>query len=333
MRGENNRVTFVMPAYNAADYIGEAIDSLIAQSVADWKLIVVNDGSTDTTPAIARHYSDNDDRISVIDSLNPSGCVYQPRKKGILAADTEWVSPLDADDAIEPTYLERLLEVRDRFQADIVYPTMWRMDSRNPHIITPKEPSLLNTAFTGRDAVKFTLDGWRINCNGGVIRKSVYEEAFEKFDSSLTYRYSDELLTRQIISLAPCIAFSDAKYFYRLNDNSITQKKSIKNFEILKNHKALISFTEELYGKESEEYLLAQKQNFHGIFDQLRLMNKYRLKGEEKKSVLSMMEENRSLADFQLLEGRVSPRYAFLLKLGLFPASLGVKLYDILKRD
>ena len=61
-------VSVMMPAYNAESYIGQAIDSLFSQTYANWELIVVNDGSTDGTAAVAGHYSDP--RIQLVNQEN-----------------------------------------------------------------------------------------------------------------------------------------------------------------------------------------------------------------------------------------------------------------------
>lgn len=62
-------ISIVMPAFNAAPYIGAAIDSVLAQTYPGWELVIVNDGSTDDTLAIADSYSLKDNRIRVF-SMN-----------------------------------------------------------------------------------------------------------------------------------------------------------------------------------------------------------------------------------------------------------------------
>ena len=61
-------ISIMMPAYNAEDYIGEAIDSVLAQSYSNWELIIVNDGSEDKTADIAAKYTDR--RIKVFHQAN-----------------------------------------------------------------------------------------------------------------------------------------------------------------------------------------------------------------------------------------------------------------------
>ncbi|MDE6805993.1 MAG: glycosyltransferase, partial [Muribaculaceae bacterium] len=67
------QVTFIIPAYNAADYLRQAVKSILDQTCSDWKLIIVDDGSTDATPAIADACAGSDARISVIHHPAPSG--------------------------------------------------------------------------------------------------------------------------------------------------------------------------------------------------------------------------------------------------------------------
>ncbi len=115
--------------------------------------------------------------------------------------------------------------------ADIVYPTMHYGDE-SEHTITPLDKELYAGSHKGKECVKLTLNGWRINCNGGVIRKECYTDTFSTFGSSLTYSCADELLSRQLLFMTPTVAFSPAKYFYRPNCDSITRKNR-PNFSIL----------------------------------------------------------------------------------------------------
>ncbi len=100
-------VSIIIPAYNVAAYIRESIDSVLAQTISDWELIVVNDGSMDDTTAIVRNY--NDLRIMLIEQDNAG--VSAARNAGIAKAKGEFVAVLDADDGWMPTNLEEKLNV------------------------------------------------------------------------------------------------------------------------------------------------------------------------------------------------------------------------------
>lgn len=92
----------MMPAFNAAAYIGTAIESALAQSFPDWELIVVNDGSTDATGEIAAGY--RDPRIQVITQANAGEATA--RNTALAAMHGKYVAFLDADDAFLPDHLQ-----------------------------------------------------------------------------------------------------------------------------------------------------------------------------------------------------------------------------------
>lgn len=320
-------VTFVMPAYNVAPFIKEAVASLKSQNESNWRLIIVDDGSTDATLEVAERLAKEDERLKVLSMGSASGSAYQPRKRAILEAETEWVAPLDADDWVDADYLSKLLEIQRLTCADIVYPTMWNPGDaeKEPSVTTPLDTELLNRPFSGRDCIRYTLDGWRINCNGGIIRRELYLKAFGMFDSSVSYSCADELLGRQLLSITPRVTLSDARYFYRPNEDSITRKQSGKLFELLINTQALIPFVKDIYGKDSEEYLLAQRQNFHGYFDAVNLFNKFDFSREDRLYGLNLIKKAKSMIDRKILKGRVSPRYMALLPFGVNATRIALK--------
>lgn len=326
-------VTFIMPAFNAGDYIAEAIESILAQTVEDWKLIIVNDGSSDDTLDISERYAEKDNRIRVI-SQAASGSVYQPRKRGILEADTSIVSPLDADDWIEPEYLDKLLKRKNETGANIVYPVMYKYkNSENKFTPCLKDFSIYDLVYTGKECVKFTLDGWRINCNGGLIDKNLYEYCFDIYNSEVTYGFADELLTRQLLFNAPRVAFSLAKYFYRENEVSVTHAISPKLFEKLINTVELIKFTRENYGVDSEEYYLAHRENFLSYFDALVLKRKLKTHFKGNSYVLSLIRNAREAVEIPVIKNRISINLLAMFMGGDQVAYWGIALKDLIKRQ
>ncbi|MFO0848061.1 MAG: glycosyltransferase family A protein [Gemmataceae bacterium] len=104
-------VSVVIPLYNAAAYIGDAVRGVAAQTFPDWELIVVDDGSNDDSAAAAeraaRSHSIPADRFTLI--RKPNGGEPSARNAGIAVARGEWVANTDADDWWEPTKLEKQL--------------------------------------------------------------------------------------------------------------------------------------------------------------------------------------------------------------------------------
>ncbi len=102
------RVTAIVPVYNGAATIAEAIDSALAQSYRDLEVIVVNDGSTDATAEVLRRY---EGRIKVIDRKN--GGIAAARNTGVAASQSEYLAFLDCDDIWAPTMVERTVAALD----------------------------------------------------------------------------------------------------------------------------------------------------------------------------------------------------------------------------
>ncbi len=96
-------ISVIMPAFNAEEYIEEAIRSILDQTFQDYELIILNDGSTDKTLEIIRTFDDS--RIVLIDSDYNQGLVAQ-LNFGINAAQGQLIARMDADDACHPTRLQ-----------------------------------------------------------------------------------------------------------------------------------------------------------------------------------------------------------------------------------
>src|SRR5688572_7470320 len=99
-------LSVLMPAYNAARYIGPAIDSVLAQTVRALELLVIDDGSTDGTLALAQDYAKRDPRVRVV--TQPNAGIAHTLNRGLeLLAPAEWVFLMHADDVMMPNRLQR----------------------------------------------------------------------------------------------------------------------------------------------------------------------------------------------------------------------------------
>jgi len=113
------KVSVVIPCYNQGQYIDEAVDSVLSQTCRDFEIIIVNDGSTDeNTLQLLKNY--NKPKTRVIHTSNQG--LASARNNGIKEAKGEYILPLDADDKIEKTYLEKGVALLDENHAcGIVY--------------------------------------------------------------------------------------------------------------------------------------------------------------------------------------------------------------------
>ncbi len=100
-------VSIIMPAFNAARYIREALDNVLRQSYRNWECIIVNDGSTDDTRLIIETFIQSDSRFNLINTNN-SG-VSSARNTAVAHARGTYLFPLDADDKIHPECISRCI--------------------------------------------------------------------------------------------------------------------------------------------------------------------------------------------------------------------------------
>lgn len=114
----NKLVSIIVPVYNSVAFLDKCIQSITSQTYKNIELILVNDGSPDTSGEVCDKYASTDSRIKVIHKEN--GGLVTSRKAGISLATGEYVLYVDGDDWIEPELIERYMEQVIQYDADIV---------------------------------------------------------------------------------------------------------------------------------------------------------------------------------------------------------------------
>jgi teichuronic acid biosynthesis glycosyltransferase TuaG len=112
-------ISIITPAYNAALFIGQTIDSVVAQSYTHWELIIVDDGSSDQTATIVKEYAKKDPRIQYVYQTN--GRQGKARNNGLRKAKGKYIAFLDADDLWEKEKLSVQLATLKKSDVDLVF--------------------------------------------------------------------------------------------------------------------------------------------------------------------------------------------------------------------
>lgn len=121
MQQESKKVSIIIPCYNQSKYVEEAINSALSQTYKNTEIICINDGSTDESAQVIENCAKNNQKIIFINLQENKG-VVTARNTAIEAATGEYILPLDADDTIEPTYVEKAARILDANpQIGIVY--------------------------------------------------------------------------------------------------------------------------------------------------------------------------------------------------------------------
>ena len=119
---KNYSVSVVIPMYNMAEYVGECLDSLLAQTFQDFEVIVVDDCSTDNSVEIVKSYMPKfNGRLKLTKTETNSGSDCPPRNIGLLLARGEYLQFIDADDMLLTTALETLYKAAILYDAEVVY--------------------------------------------------------------------------------------------------------------------------------------------------------------------------------------------------------------------
>lgn len=158
-------VSIGIPSFNSARWLGPAIESALAQTWPETEVIVVDDGSTDESPEIARKFGG---KVQVIVTENRGG--NHARNRALQAARGEWLQFLDADDYLEPGKIaQQFAETNSGAEVDVIYSPTWIEDLGRQ----TREPSAIDTRL---DLYSQWL-AWQIPQTGGALwRKSALDQ-------------------------------------------------------------------------------------------------------------------------------------------------------------
>lgn len=114
---EKPKISIIVPIYNVDKYLRQCLDSIKNQTFTNWECILVNDGSTDSSPKICDEYATADLRFKAVHK--PNGGVSSARNAGIAAASADLIGFVDPDDWTEPEMFEKLYNLISEYDADI----------------------------------------------------------------------------------------------------------------------------------------------------------------------------------------------------------------------
>lgn len=120
-------ISIIMPMHNSAAFVGEAIESVLAQSYSEWELIIVDDESTDASVSIVEAYAQKDSRIRLFRNPKPIKMPSAPRNMGLSMAKGRYIAFLDSDDMWLPEKLTQQIPMMQNPQVAIVYSNYEKM--------------------------------------------------------------------------------------------------------------------------------------------------------------------------------------------------------------
>lgn len=244
-------VSIIVPVYNVEQYLKECIESILAQTWKNFEVILVDDGSTDSSGKICDEYSQKKEFISVIHKKN--GGLSSARNAGIDVAQGDYLAFIDSDDVVHPRYLSELVAIVKKEKADLAACNFcvgslcrWKNFSEVKYDIRCNE-----------DVLK------KMNDNDVVVTVAWNKLYHAKFFREYGLRYpvgkihEDMFITPQILYYTKKMVITNEQlYFYRQRENSIMNSSfSIKQLDALD----AIEFRIELFQHWNKQYLQASE--------------------------------------------------------------------------
>ena len=215
------KVSVIVPVYKVEKYLPECIESILAQTFPDFELLLVDDGSPDNSGAICDDYAARDPRIRVFHKEN--GGVSSARNLGLDNARGEWIAFVDSDDTVGEKYLEMLLDLLRKSNADISL-CSWSMMSESGAVSPRKKCRLRGIEKVGRAVAMYRVQ------NGSYYEGSPYCRLFSRrsieenklcFDEKIKIGEDWLFSTKYFAScVKSAVSTAESLYFYRARNGS-----------------------------------------------------------------------------------------------------------------
>ncbi len=219
-------VSIIIPAYNVESYIEQCVKSVIEQSYKNLEIIIINDGSTDSTFSLLMKLKEKDPRIKVISWQNQG--LSAARNLGIEISNGSFLFFLDGDDWLIPNCIERMMAVQQQENSDIVVTDYMRFRMEDSKFIIHVTDSYYTKTYSVKDwfeAIEGNLQLFTAAC-GKLHKKDIFKNLRYPFD----YKMEDNYTTYLAYLLADKISYTNEPlYTYRVTPTGITS--TVPNIE------------------------------------------------------------------------------------------------------
>jgi hypothetical protein len=255
-----DKVSVIIPCYNQASFLSEAIQSIFSQTHDNWEIFIVDDGSPDDTKVIAEKWCSKDPRIHYLYQEN--GGLSSARNFGIKNTETDFILTLDADDNYEKTFIEKALHiVKNQKEVGVVSSWIVRFNSKEKEIVTIKAKAESIDDFLFQNA-----------CNGtSFFRKKCWLQV-GGYDEEMKNGYEDWDFYIRVCSIGWKVHIIPEKLFFYRQHTSSMRIDAYKNHDLkiktylfkkhknlyLDNYDALISHFLNLNNREKRNVIKAK---------------------------------------------------------------------------
>ena len=197
-------LSIIVPVYNTAEYLDACVGSIVGQTYKELEIILVDDGSTDGSPALCDAWAEKDPRIRVIHKEN--GGLSSARNAGMAAASGKYFGFVDSDDVVSCRMFEIMLSLAEEHKADIAQCGYVSFSDRSAFIFDKKAPGE-TFEFDAHAAVESLLVDGRVDviCWNKLVNRSIacivpFEEGRINEDVLWTYRVIEKAVKTAVTS-------------------------------------------------------------------------------------------------------------------------------------
>ena len=232
--------TIVIPCYNCAETIDETLESIRNQTVKDFEVVCVNDGSTDATPGKLERWRDKGAfTLRILDQ--PNGGVSRARNHAIDEARGECILFLDADDIYHPRFVECLAAGLQ--MADVAYCRLDRDLSRIPNADPEAVPFRCHPISVAMEKLLYEMGSYGFYCYA--YRKQILERFSIRFDENTKFGEDREFNWKYLCHCQTAAWLDSPLYGYRLSPLSATRRVASWNTDLLKAVKRVEAYLDE----------------------------------------------------------------------------------------
>ncbi|MBF8969895.1 glycosyltransferase family 2 protein [Streptococcus sp. NLN76] len=236
-------ISMVLPVYNVEKYLEKCLESVINQTYSNLEIILVNDGSTDSSLEICNAFQQKDSRIKIFTKEN--GGLSDARNYGLTKVTAKYVTFVDSDDSITEDYVEYLYYLLDKYRTKMSICSIFTHFQTNGKLIDNGN---------GTEGLLAANKAIEMMCYHDLVDTCAYAKLYsiELFDSIQFPKgklFEDIGTIYKLFDKSKDIAFGfNAKYYYEIRPNSIvTSRFSHKKFDLLDMTDRMKSFVDEKY--------------------------------------------------------------------------------------
>lgn len=272
------KISVIVPIYNTEKYLVKCIESICNQTFRDIQIILVDDGSTDSSGSICDTYADLDERIMVIHNCNQG--VVQSRKVGLAVAKGEFIVFIDSDDYMDESAIQHMYESMQDSSSDIVVcGYIMDKDNSSQMIKNNMKPGVYDKSILESMYSKLIFDDSYMQPSiiqsmcGKLFKKNLLLETSEGIDERITLGEDASFVFPYLLACETICILDQCYYHYQIRNGSMCSKKDLFVFERIEAFQRYL--TNKLSGHPAEYMLELQIKKYIVHLLEMAIRNNY----------------------------------------------------------